>query len=425
MELHAEDVSVELRRVLLGIAQALDAVGFDELHHSHRVGYMAYRCARLMGWDEEQAQLAFSTGLVHDCGSTQSSASMPLVFPLQSGSFARHCEKGYKLLLECAPLSCFATPVLYHHTPWSELQHLPIAEADKELATLINLVNRVDHLYRHQPKDKFGNLSAEAKLSIAHQLQQHSGTVFEANMVQHMTELVDNDDFWFSMHPRYIEAKMMHLDSVPFFSSNIGLDETIAIAELFAKVVDAKSTFTFQHSLKVAQLSKYLAKQLAYSPKMQKMLYLAGLVHDIGKLCTPDVVLHKPGKLTAEEYTCIKRHATDTRFILQGIITSPLINEWASNHHERLDGSGYPLGKIAQELDRPSRIVALSDVFQALTQSRPYREGITLQQALQIVGEMVDANQLDREIFDCLTQHADYCYQLSVDDDIVMQSQVM
>ncbi len=217
----------------------------------------------------------------------------------------------------------------------------------------------------------------------------------------------------------------MHLDSVPFFSSNIGLDETIDIAELFAKVVDAKSTFTFQHSLKVAQLSKYLAKQLAYSPKMQKMLYLAGLVHDIGKLCTPDVVLHKPGKLTAEEYTCIKRHATDTRFILQGIITSPLINEWASNHHERLDGSGYPLGKIAQELDRPSRIVALSDVFQALTQSRPYREDITLQQALQIVGEMVDANQLDREIFDCLTQHADYCYQLSVDDDIVMQSQVM
>ncbi|WP_185962429.1 HD-GYP domain-containing protein [Vibrio furnissii] len=425
MELHTEEVSVDLRKVLLGIAQALDAVGFDEPHHSHRVGYMAYRCAKLMGWDEEQAQLAFSTGLVHDCGSTQSSASMPLFFPFQPGSFARHCEKGYNLLSECAPLSCFATPVLYHHTPWSELQHLPIADTDKELATLIYLVNRVDHLYRQQTKDKYGNLSAAAKQSIANQLQQHSGSVFEANMVQHMTELVDNDDFWFAMHPHYIEAQMLNLDVVPFFSSNLGLEQTIAIAELFAKVVDAKSTFTFQHSLKVAQLSKYLAKQLAYSPKMQNMLYLAGLVHDIGKLRTPDVVLHKPGKLTAEEYTCIKRYATDTRFILQGIITSPRICEWASNHHERLDGSGYPLGKTTLDLDRPSRIIAVSDVFQALTQSRPYRDGISLEKALSIVESLVDANQLDREIFTCLKQHAECCYQISSDDDALAQSQVI
>ncbi|XAW87735.1 HD domain-containing phosphohydrolase [Vibrio sp. CDRSL-10 TSBA] len=419
METCEEKVSIDLRRVLLSIAQALDDVGFDALNHSHRVGYMAYRCALRMGWDQEQAQLSFAAGLIHDCGSTQHSASMPFAASRRPGSFARHCEKGFNLLGACGPLSRFSLPVLYHHTPWHELQTLAIEERDKQIAALIYLTNRVDHLYFHQHKDQFGNLSASAKRQIIEQLQAHSGTLFAAHMVDHMAVLVENDDFWFSMHPQHIEAVLLRLDAAPLFSSNLNLDERIEIAELFSKIVDAKSPFTFQHSLKVALLSQYLAKKMGYSAKMQKLLYLAGLLHDIGKLRTPDFVLHKEGTLTAEEYTCIKRHATDTRFILQDIHTSSLVCDWASNHHERLDGSGYPLGKTAQELDGPSRIVAVADVFQALTQSRPYRQGMSLEQSLSIIAEQVANNQLDGDVFACLQHNAQHCYWLSADENEV------
>ena len=421
MDMSGDDARVNLRQALLGIAQALDAIEHEVPYHGYNVAYIAYRCAVFMGWDEEQAQLAFSIGLMHDCGGTQSTNLLPLFPHCLTGSFSRHCEKGYMLLKECQPLSCFATPILYHHTPWQELRNLPLSDTDKQLASLIFLANRLDHLYRHHKKDKFGNLSAVEKNAICDELIHHADTVFEPNMVQHMTELVDKDDFWFAMKPRYIEEMYFRMQPVPFFSGRVDLDGTIEIAEFFAKIVDAKSSFTFQHSLKVAQLAQFISKQLGYSPKVQKMLYLTGLVHDIGKLYTPDPVLHKAGKLTSEEYTCIKSHATDTRFILQAIFRSQRILEWASNHHERLDGSGYPLGKMADQLDRPSRIIAVSDVFQALTQSRPYRAGMPLEEALGIVRSLVDNNQLDREIFECLERHSHECYQLSIgeQDEII------
>ncbi len=417
MEVSEADARVNLRQALLGIAQAIDAVELEAPYHGYNVAYIAYRCAEFMGWDEEQAQLTFSIGLLHDCGGSQSSNLLPLFSHCLTGSFAQHCEKGYSLLQECQPLSCFATPVLYHHTPWQELKDLALSDTDKQLSAIIFLSNRVEHLSRKGKKDSFGNLLPSSKQNIARELTSQAGTVFEPNMVKCLITLMEKDDFWFSMKPRYIEEMYFRMPQVPFFSSRIGWDGTIAIAEFIAKIVDAKSSFTFQHSLKVAQLSQFIAKDFGYSPKVQKMLYLAGLVHDIGKLHTPDSILHKPDKLTTEEYNCIKRHATDSRFILHNIFRSQRILDWASNHHERLDGSGYPLGKMAHELDKPSRIVAVSDVFQALTQSRPYRPGISLNQALDTVRTLVDNHQLDGEIFQCLERNAHYCYKLSIGDN--------
>ncbi len=417
MEVIDADARVNLRQALLGIAQAIDAVELEAPYHGYHVAYIAYRCAVFMGWDEEQAQLAFSIGLLHDCGGAQSRNLLPLFPQCLTGSFSRHCEKGYTFLKECQPLSCFATPVLYHHTMWQELKDLNISETDKQLSAIIFLANRFDHLVRKSRKDAFGNLFPESKQKICEELQGQAGNVFEPNMVENLTQLASRDDFWFAMKPNYIEQMYFDMQPVPFFSGRIGLEGTIAIAEFFAKIVDAKSSFTFQHSLKVAELAQFIAKDLGYSPKTQRMLYLAGLIHDIGKLHTPDSILHKPGKLTDEEYNCIKRHATDTRFLLQNVFCSQQVLEWASNHHERLDGSGYPLGKFAYQLDRPSRIIAVSDVFQALTQSRPYRPGMPLYQALEIVRGLVDSNQLDREIFGCLERNAHYCYKLSIGDD--------
>lgn len=415
MNLYCQNVTVDLRKALFGIAKALDNVGFESKHHGQRVGYIAYRCALSVGWEEEQAQLAFSLGLIHDCGVSQIDEQLSLIAGFIPDSTHHHCKKGYQILKECPVLSIFAKPVLYHHTPWNELKDLPVSQLEKELAAVVMLADRVDYLCGVASADRFGNLTPAGKAYIIERLTEQADLLFETNLVQHMCELVDTDDFWFSMDVSYIQIMSDRFKPVPFFSQQMSLDETVAFAEFIANVVDAKSSFTFKHSLKVGQLSEYLGKQLGYSYTTQRKLYLAGLVHDIGKLQTPREILHKPGALTPEEYCCIKRHATDSRFALHELFSSPQICEWASNHHERLDGSGYPMGKTAEQLDKPSRIVAVVDVFQALTQSRPYRPGMSLEQTLAILDDHVQNHKLDAEVFNCLKKHAQYCFELSTD----------
>ncbi|KLN66709.1 HD-GYP domain-containing protein [Vibrio sp. VPAP30] len=412
MEVPQDDVSVDLRRVLFEIAYALDAVGVDDIYHGHRVAYIAYRCAQRMGWSEERCQVIFSLGLIHDCGVSESAEIGELLTTLAPKNTRKHCVKGYELLKACRPLSELATPILLHHTWWQELKVMhSVSEDIKQYATLLFLADRVDYLHGNYGLDCYGNISKESTHSIVGELQANSGSMFEPTQVRFMSELIHCDDFWFSMEARYIESLSYTFE--PLYRNPIGLDESIEVAELFAQIVDAKSSFTYQHSLHVAQLAEFFAHKLGYSERARKMLYLAGLIHDIGKLKTPSAILHKPAQLSNEEYVCIKRHATDSRHAIQRMFTNQQIVEWASNHHERLDGSGYPLGLDASRLDEPSRLIAITDVFQALTQSRPYRKGLPLGEAVAILKEMVSSNQLDRKIFKCLVDNAEECYRIS------------
>lgn len=116
---------------------------------------------------------------------------------------------------------------------------------------------------------------------------------------------------------------------------------------------------------------------------------IAGLLHDIGKLAIPLNILDKNGPLTSQEFGIIKSHAYYTKIILDKIEDIPNISEWASNHHEKLNGQGYPRGLKADELSEESRIMAVCDIYQALTEDRPYRKGLNINNAFNIMDEMV------------------------------------
>lgn len=186
-----------------------------------------------------------------------------------------------------------------------------------------------------------------------------------------------------------------------------------SLGMFIARIVDAKSPFTYQHSQKVAELSRYLAIKLGFCEHDQEMLFIAGLVHDIGKLKTPDEILHKEGSLNKQEYTRIKRHTIDTQLALHKVFPNAKIAEWASNHHERLDGSGYPYHKTGDELDVPSRIVAVADVFQALSQDRPYRGRMAQAQIAAIMGAQVAKQELCPDVYAVLERNMTECYKLS------------
>jgi putative nucleotidyltransferase with HDIG domain len=147
-----------------------------------------------------------------------------------------------------------------------------------------------------------------------------------------------------------------------------------AICETFADVVDAKSPFTYRHSLGVMDAAVAIARVLGLAPNRIRLVRRAALLHDIGKLGISNTILDKPTRLTEAELAVVKTHPGLSAEILGHIAAFGEIALIAGEHHEKVDGSGYPNGLRSQDLSVESKLVAVADIFSALSEKRPYRE---------------------------------------------------
>lgn len=152
-------------------------------------------------------------------------------------------------------------------------------------------------------------------------------------------------------------------------------------------IVEARDEETRGHSDRVAHLAASLGKAVGLSEDETRMLRIAGLFHDIGKIGVPDRILLKPGRLTEEEYAEIKKHPETGEKILSGISRMQDILPVVRGHHERYDGGGYPDGLSGGEIPSGARIIAVADAFDAIVSNRQYRPGKTCGQALEILRE--------------------------------------
>lgn len=177
------------------------------------------------------------------------------------------------------------------------------------------------------------------------------------------------------------QTRAVVLDYAPRESHRLQHADVDLICEAFSDVVDAKSSFTFRHSLGVTGAAVRIAEQLGLREDRRRLVHRAALLHDIGKLRVPNSILDKPGKLSPEEWSIVSEHPAMTRQILSRIASFGLLAAVAGAHHERLDGSGYPDRLTANRLSLESRIIAVADVYAALTEDRPYRAGLPHEQA--------------------------------------------
>ena len=141
-----------------------------------------------------------------------------------------------------------------------------------------------------------------------------------------------------------------------------------------------------------------MAKYYHFDTTTKYKLLIASDLHDLGKLAISNTILDKPGTLTTEEFETIKMHPVVTRSCLQELSGLEDISNWAGNHHEKLDGSGYPNKLHANELDFPSRLICCLDIYQALREKRPYRNAINHTNAIAILYEMAESGQIDKQI---------------------------
>lgn len=178
-------------------------------------------------------------------------------------------------------------------------------------------------------------------------------------------------------------------------ASNEAID---LVAEAFARVIDAKSPWTYQHSNGVAELATAMAVRLGFEGEPLRQLRLSALLHDLGKLGVSNLILDKPGKLDDDELAVMRLHPKHTASIMSRVPCFAPLADVAAAHHERLDGRGYHRGLPAATLPLAARILCVADIADALRASRPYRAGLPTERVLEIMrrdaGVALDADCL-------------------------------
>jgi putative nucleotidyltransferase with HDIG domain len=238
---------------------------------------------------------------------------------------------------------------------------------------------------------------------------------FHRELVDTFLGLARSEAFWFRLESEQVAGYAATWVSQEE-TRELSFKDLRSLVHVFAVIVDAKSPFTRRHSDAVAKLSRYLGERMGLSLQHCEMIELAGLLHDLGKLRVPDEYLEKPGKLTPEEYAIVRRHSFDTFNILKNIKGIEEIALWAAQHHERLDGSGYPdhLGQGQTSLE--ARIIAVADVFQALEQERPYRGSLEADAILEILKDSVVSGRLDGSIVACIEANLENCWRIGASE---------
>lgn len=231
-------------------------------------------------------------------------------------------------------------------------------------------------------------------------LRDRRGRWFDPVLTDLLLDWRNDGSFWASVQSRDAEFEVLSLEPARHVRTvdEQGLDD---IAQAFADIIDAKSPFTYRHSSQVAQYACAIGTELGFDEATLTRTRRAGLLHDIGKVGVSNRILDKNGPLDTTERAVIEQHPLHTWEILRRVSAFSDFARQASTHHEKLDGTGYPWGLEADDLDAPSRALVVADIYEALTASRPYRGSMSVEEALSIL-DILKGTKIDIQAVEAL-----------------------
>jgi len=383
--------------LFLTLSWALDMGKVEILNHSRRVAYISYEIAKIMNLNPEKINQVVLASLIHDIGieENENKKIADSFFELDSNFVELHCRNGASLTDKINFLPELSKIILCHHNNWSLNNFNSLnGEQIPTASRIIYLADRIEALIN---KDDYILFQVD---SIIKKIKKHSGSLFDPDIVENFVKLAGRESFWLNISSGEYNDILEHWGRET--RKEINLDDLEIIAGIMADIIDRISPFTSRHSTGVAAISAMLTYELGFDRRCQRAVTTASLFHDLGKLIVPKEIIEKKGRLNDREYNLIKQHSFYTYRLLNKIKGIGDIPEWAAYHHERLDGSGYPFHYKAEKLNLGSRIIAVSDVFQALTEDRPYRKAFTIEQALEIIEEMVINGEFDKRVVENL-----------------------
>ena len=232
------------------------------------------------------------------------------------------------------------------------------------------------------------------------EVARRAGSWLDPALVKAFDQVAADPAFWDGLTAPFLDLRLLRL-SPPEHARAVDDDYLDSIAAAFGSVIDAKSPFTAGHSGRVADLAEAIGASMGLPQARRRWLHRAALLHDVGKLGVSNLILDKPGGLDEREWVEMRDHAVHTQAILGRIGALADLAPIAAAHHERLDGTGYPLGLSDHQIRRETRIITVCDYYDALTSDRPYRAAIPLDQAMAIIAADV-GTAIDGDCFDTL-----------------------
>lgn len=382
---------ITLRSVVNAISSTVDIVNDNLTRHHQRVAFISHMIGKEMGIPDKRAYDLILAAAMHDLGALSEDDDAGNLHNYLDRDVKSHAELGCMLLAEFKPLERVADIIKYHHHQWdygkghvADGRIVPFEGHIIHLADFVDLLINPEVYVLHQ------------KDIITEIIKANIGNMFAPSVVDGFLKAFKNDYCWL-----YLDHLM--LDEIiksefPSFVHYLTMDELIQFTKIISYLIDFRSPYTAFHSSGVAAVAKVLGCAAGMSENECSMLQIAGYLHDLGKLSIAPAVLNKEDKLTDSEYELMRSHSYHTYRILKRIRGFELVTEWASCHHERVDGSGYPFGLKGDQLSMGAKIVAVADVFSALTEERPYRKGMSSDDALALLKQMARESKLDEYV---------------------------
>lgn len=404
---HGDILLLNVNELLISLSQTLDFAEREvlptHLNHGMRVAYVSARIAQKIGFSEKDQFDLISYSLLHDNGVMASmrktnhlsketgvgAQTVPIINNadgLAVEAAPSHCIEGEKNLENFPFINQKENVILYHHENFNGSGYFGISGNQIPLySRIIRLADSIAIWFA----DGLGtDRITDAVIRNAH--------LFDPDLSEAALELGRNVEFWLAQADRFVQHALIAM--LPQVSRELDYRQIREISQMFSRIIDAKSPFTGSHSRGISEKTGFICQYYEFDEKTYWKMRIAADLHDLGKLAIPSSILDKPAKLDRNEFKMIQSHPFYTRRILEQIDGFGDITEWASNHHEKLNGSGYPYGLDRERLDFNSRILACVDIYQALTEDRPYRTGMSHAEAIRIMMDMAKHELIEESV---------------------------
>lgn len=386
-----------VRSLLEALAKAMNLINSSVSHHHEQTAYLASLIAKEMGMSGTEIRHTLYASLLYDVGTVMREKQMSLA----------EVERESKIVSMAGAIFLYGLDgfdevgdiIAYCQMNCEEHRILLSDDEDQyetlRCASVVHLADKVSLMLRENVP-----VLNQAPF-IRKVVEGEKGKEFYPETVEAFLRVSEREQMWLDI--LYDPTVPMLLDGVN--ERYISLDNALPLTKLMSRIIDYRSPFTKMHSAGVAASARKMAELSGMSKRECRMMEIAGNLHDIGKLVVPKSILEKPGRLTDEEFNIIKEHPYYTRMILSDIEGFEAITEWAGNHHEKLNGRGYPRHLSADDLDLGARIMAVADIFSAITEDRPYRKGMDRETAMKVMRENVEFGAISGELVTMLHDH--------------------
>ena len=385
-----------MRALIVAMAKIMNLINSSMQHHHEQVAYVTYQIGREMGLCDDDLFKAVYAALLHDIGG--------VIFPEQPSieRLEEHkkeiADMGSKLIRDLDGFAEIADIIAVCQNSYEEdcedFKNCPGGQTCMDIAQAIHIADFVANMMN--PGERILNQVRRINEAV----KAGSGKEFSPKAVEACLQVSTREYKWLdaALNPSFL---LIFTGTI----RDMSLEDTVRFTQLVLRIIDFRSSFTAMHSAGVAASARELARWAGMTQEECLMMEIAGNLHDVGKLVVPNEILEKPGRLTEEEFNIVKEHPYYTRLILKDVEGFEQIANWAGYHHEKLDGSGYPFHWNADQLDLGARIMAVADIFSAITEVRPYRTGMNRDQALDVLKENAERGAICGRVVNILEAH--------------------